>query len=87
MMDESRFPEALFANMDRLHTTALGLERIRKNLRLDTTDVISWCRARILSPDSRIEQRGKNWYVRDSFCEITVNVRSYTVITAHLLKK
>lgn len=87
MMDENHSAEALSANIDRLHTTALGLERIRKNLRLDTADVISWCKAQVLAPDSQIVRRGKNWYVRGSLCEITINARSHTIITAHPLKR
>lgn len=87
MTDENHSAEALFADIDRLHTTVLGRERIRRNLRLDTADVISWCRAQVLAPDSRIVRRGKNWYVRGSLCEITINAHSCTIITAHPLKR
>jgi len=39
--------------IDKLHTTELGAERVRRNLGLDSSvagdaaDVVAWCRARI----------------------------------------
>lgn len=79
---ENANPEELIANLDKLHTTDLGAERIRKNLNLDITDVVEWCRDKIQFPDSVISRRGKNWYINDGKCEITVNAYSYTIITA-----
>lgn len=76
----------LTRNLDRLRTTELGLTRIKRNLSLDTNDVIGWCREQIRKPDSVITRKGKNWYVRTGFCEITVNASSYTVITARPIK-
>ncbi|MDR1347906.1 MAG: DUF3781 domain-containing protein [Prevotellaceae bacterium] len=73
----------LISNIDKLHTTALGEERIRRNLCMDTDDAVNWCRQKIISPDSRIIRKGKNWYVYVNDCIITVNAHSYTVITAH----
>lgn len=34
----------LILNIDKLHTTDLGIIRIKKNLSLFTNDVVSWCR-------------------------------------------
>lgn len=76
-------PEVLISNLDQLHTTDLGAERIQKNLRLDIADVVSWCKEKIKAPGSIITQRGKNWYVAVENYEITVNAHSYTIITAH----
>lgn len=42
---------------------------------------------KIQSPHSIVTQRGKNWYVIIDNCEITVNRHSFTIITAHKLKK
>ena len=39
----------LLKNVDKLHTTELGLERIKRNLSLDTGDVVDWCKTRIKS--------------------------------------
>lgn len=73
----------LLQNSDKLHTTDLGIGRIRRNLQLDVTDIVDWCRKKINDPKSKITQRGKNWYITLENCEITVNARSYTIITAH----
>lgn len=73
----------LLENLDRLHTTELGALRVKRNLSLDTDDVIGWCKAMIASADADITRAGKNWYVRAGHCVITVNAHSYTVITAH----
>ncbi|MDR1226420.1 MAG: DUF3781 domain-containing protein [Prevotellaceae bacterium] len=73
----------LISNLDKIHTTALGEERIRKNLCLNTNDVVNWCTQKIVNQDSRIMRKGKNWYVYVDDCKITVNAHSYTIITAH----
>ena len=74
----------LIKNIDRLHTTEAGVQRIRKNLSLrKNADVIAWCRSRILEKDALIIRKGKNWYAHCEGCVITVNAGSYTVITAH----
>ena len=74
-------------NLDKLHTTELGVERIKRNLSLDTDDVVEWCRIKINSADAVITQNGKNWYVNVDNYIITVNAYSYTIITAHKEKK
>lgn len=77
----------LLENLNELHTTELGVIRIKRNLSLDTDDVVEWCKAKILSPDAVITRNGKNWYVNVDDCIITVNAHSYTIITAHKEKK
>jgi hypothetical protein len=72
----------LLANLEKIHTTELGAIRIRNNLGLDVEDVVAWCKAQIENPDA-ITRMGKNWYVRGEGFVITVNARSYTIITAH----
>lgn len=37
----------LFVNIGKLHTTELGIVRIKKNLALDADDVVCWCREKI----------------------------------------
>lgn len=76
----------LILNLDKLHTTDLGIERIKKNLCLEVSDVVDWCRERIKEPDSNISREGKNWYIQIHNYKITVNAYSYTIITAHKLK-
>lgn len=73
----------LIENIDRVHTTDMGVDRIRKNLSLGKIDVVAWCKKKILNEDAEIERRGKNWYVHIDGCVITVNATSYTIITCH----
>ena len=73
----------LLLNLDKLHTTELGVGRIKKNLSLSTNDVVEWCKEKIQSADAVITRNGKNWYVSIDGAIITVNAHSYTIITAH----
>jgi hypothetical protein len=77
----------LIQNVNKIHTTPLGVLRIKKNLCLDTDDVVNWCVEKIRNPKSRITRKGKNWYLNVDDCMITVNVYRYTIITAHKIKK
>lgn len=76
--------DELLQNLDKLHTTELGVVRIRKNLFLDTDNVVDWCKTKIKSFNASIIRNGKNWYVNVDGCIITVNAYSYTIITAHV---
>ena len=75
----------LIENIEKLHTTPMGVERIRRNLLLDdgVKDVVAFCRQKILDDKAEITRQGKNWYVKIDGCIITVNAYSYTIITAH----
>lgn len=77
----------LLNNLDKLHTTELGVVRIKRNLSLDTDHVVEWCKDKIKSSTAIITRNGKNWYVNVDNCIITVNAYSYTIITAHREKK
>ena len=76
-------PNELLCNLDKLHTTELGVVRIKRNLSLDTDDVVGWCSNKIHSENAVITRSGKNWYISVDACIITVNAHSYTIITAH----
>jgi len=75
-------PSALAQNIDKLHTTPMGAERIKRNLNLQTNAVIAWCKGAVINADIIIGQ-GKNWYVYGGGVAITINAHSFTVITAH----
>lgn len=70
----------LLENLDRLHTTELGVIRIKKNLSLNVE-----CKEKISLSYAEITRKGKNWYITIDNCIIT-NKYSYTVITAHKIK-
>lgn len=74
----------LLDNLEKLHTTELGVGRIKKNLSLDTDEVVEWCKEKICLPHAVITRIGKNWYVHVEGCVITVNAYNYTIITAHM---
>ena len=77
----------LLENIEKIHTTPMGVERIRRNLWIgdDVKDVVAWCREKILDAKAVITRQGKNWYVKIDGCVITVNAYSFTIITAHKL--
>ncbi len=77
---------SLIENIDKLHTTELGVERIKRNLQMEDNDVVHWCRVRILDKNAVIERIGKNWYITIDNYKITVNAHSYTIITAYKLR-
>lgn len=37
----------LLLNIDKIHTTKMGMERIRRNLKLDNNDVVDYCKHKI----------------------------------------
>jgi len=69
-------------NIHKIHTTELGIVRIKRNLDLETDDVVNWCKQKIEQAD-QIIRKGKNWYVYVDDLVITINAHSYTIITAH----
>lgn len=73
----------LIKNLDKLHTTDLGLVRVKRNLSLETEDVVLWCREKAELPHAVIARKGKNWYVDVEDIMITINAHSFTIITAH----
>ena len=78
--------EILLANMDRIHSTSLGILRIKRNLQLETEDIIHYCKRKIKDKNCPIYKKGKNWYCEIENIKITINAFSYTIITAHKMK-
>lgn len=72
----------LLNNIDKLHTTKMGIDRIKKNLNI-YTDVVEYCKNKILNENCVINKKGKNYYCKIDNIIITVNSYSYTIITAH----
>ena len=67
----------LLDNRDKLHTTELGVVRIKKNLSLETEDVVEWCKDRICSNSAVITRNGKNWYVNIDACVNIVKLQQF----------
>ncbi|MDR0741558.1 MAG: DUF3781 domain-containing protein [Rickettsiales bacterium] len=75
--------------IDNLHTTTMGAQRVRRNMKLDSSlDVSRWAQRLIANaPRDAITRRGKNWYVIYNKNILTINARTYTLITAHNTEK
>lgn len=82
------YSDELIKNLDKLHSTPMGYDRIKKNIGLsgDDLEIIFQCKKMILNPQSKIERNGKNWYVQFDDVKLTVNAFSFTIITAHKIK-
>lgn len=74
--------EILLSNINKIHTTELGVIRIKNNLKIDT-DVVDYCKKKVLDKECNIYKQGKNWYCEIDNIIITINSYSYTIITAH----
>lgn len=75
----------LLEQVDKIHTTERGIERIRKNLKIDTDDIVQYCVNKILDKRCVIYKQGKNWYCEIDNITITINSSSFTIITAHVI--
>lgn len=75
----------LFENLDKLHTTKLWIQRIKRNLSLKTDDVVFWCKNKISSPQAKISKQWKNFYVQIENYIFTINSHSFTIITAKII--
>lgn len=78
--------QILLNNINKIHTTEMGITRIKKNLGLDTNNVVNFCKNKILNKYCNMYKQGKNWYCEIDNIKITINSYSYTIITAHKLK-
>lgn len=77
----------LIDNLDKLHTTPMGEERIKRNLSLlDEIDVIEYAKSLILNKNAYTIKNGKNYYVSINDIVLTINSYSYTIITAKRMK-
>lgn len=74
--------ETLIENIDKIHTTEMGVGRIQRNLGIDD-EPVSYCISKLKKEDSKVKKEGKNYYVEIDGCIITINSSSFTIITAH----
>ncbi len=78
--------DILSSSIDKIHTTEMSADKIKKNLKLNTNDVVKFCKNKILDKNCNIYKQDKNWYCEIDNIKITINSYSYTIITAHLIK-
>ena len=53
--------EILLSNIDKVHTTEMGIDRIKKNLKLDTNDVVQYCKNKVLDKNSFCRIKSIRW--------------------------
>ncbi|MBS5284763.1 MAG: DUF3781 domain-containing protein [Clostridiales bacterium] len=54
----------LLKNLHQLHTTELGIVRIKRTLCLNTDNVGDWCKTKINSMGAVVARSRKKWYVK-----------------------
>ena len=81
-MSDKMHKEELLKNVDKIHTTEMGVGRIQKNLEI-SEDPVSYCISKLKKESSKVDKQGKNYYVEVDDCRITINSSSFTIITAH----
>ena len=74
--------KTLLENIDKIHTTEMGVGRIQKNLGIDE-EPVGYCISKLEKDNSKVTREGKNYYVEVDGCRITINSSSFTIITAH----
>lgn len=74
--------KTLIENIEKIHTTEMGVGRIQKNLGIDK-EPVGYCISKLKKEDSIVTKEGKNYYVEVDGCRITINSSSFTIITAH----
>jgi len=75
--------KVLLENIDKIHTTKMGVERVSKNLNI-SCNIVEYIKNKILDSKCYIYKNGKNWYCENGNIQITINASTYTIITAHL---
>ena len=49
----------LIDNIDKIHTTEMGVDRIRRNLKLENVDVVEYCKDKIMDEIAIYTDRAK----------------------------
>ena len=78
--------EELIKNKNKIHTTKLGAERIERNLKIQSKNLIAYCINKIMKKNSEVYKKGKNYYVEIDNIRFTINSNTFTIITAHKIK-
>ena len=78
------YKNILISNINKIHTTKLGIERIKNNLKINN-DVVTYLKNKILDKNAKIYKQGKNYYCYIDNIRITINSNNYCIITAHII--
>lgn len=50
--------QILLSNINKVHTTEMGIDRIKRNLKIDTENVVEFCKKKILDNNCNIYKQG-----------------------------
>lgn len=78
--------EILITNINKIHTTILGKERIKNNLKISNNDEVEYIKKLIQNNNCVIYKQGKNYYCEINNIRLTINSYNYCIITAHIIK-
>ena len=73
----------LIENIEKLHTTSVGITRITRNMGIEKTQVIEYCKKLITLNDTKITTCGKNFYCKNKNIIIVINAINYMIINAY----
>ena len=73
--------KTLIENIDKIHTTEMGIGRIQKNLGI-SEEPVNYCISKLKQDNAVVTKEGKNYYVNVDGIRITINSSSFTIITA-----
>ncbi|HBB05501.1 MAG TPA: conjugal transfer protein [Firmicutes bacterium] len=73
----------LLANIERIHATERGEERLIQNLKLANRNPIRYVKDVLRNPKSHVYKKGKNFYCEYNHVRLTINASTFTMITAH----
>ena len=73
--------KTLLENVDKIHTTEMGIGRIQKNLGI-SEEPVNYCISKLKQDNAVVTKEGKNYYVNVDGIRITINSSSFTIITA-----
>ena len=77
--------QTLFENRHRIHTTALGVTRIERNINRKVPDLIYYFEFVLSDKRCSVERIGKNYYCFFDGIRWTIHANSFTIITARLI--
>ncbi len=79
----------LIKNINLIHTTEMGYQRIIKNIGVFDTNIqknreliLNFCKQIVKNSKSKTIIIGKNYYISNNNITLTINRHSFTIITA-----
>lgn len=52
----------------------MGIDRIKRNLKIATADVVEYCKNKVFEENCNIYEQGKNWYCEVENIKVQINI-------------